>query len=133
MHRARPSVPRRAVLLLALLCVLAMRVAIPTGYMTDAHGSWPALVPCPAEAPAMVMPAMHGGAHAPDHHKHQVPEHPCAFAAASVAVDLAAFPVDAPVPIPRAGAVSVALHLFARRGLGLAAPPPPKTGPPASA
>lgn len=133
MPRRRSFAPLRAVTLLALLCVLAMRVAIPTGYMWDNAGSGPALIACPADAPPMAMPAMHGAKHAPGHHKHQAPEHPCSFAAASAAADLTALPHDMPMPRARADAATVALHLFARPGLGLAAPPPPKTGPPAFA
>lgn len=141
MSRRLPAL-RNALTVALLLCVLALRVAIPTGYMLDRDArGWPELVVCPAAAPAPVVMAMsgamaHHAAPAPQHHRHdpKTVEHPCAFSAASAAVDLAARPSAPALPHARADAAALAtMHPFVRPGLGLAAPPPPKTGPPAAA
>lgn len=119
------------------LCVLALRVAIPSGFMLDpdAHG-WPRLIACPGAqampAPSPMAAMHHGAGH--DRHQHRGgTDHPCDFAAASASVDVAAQPHDTVLPPVRSDARPVPLRAFARPGRGLAAPPPPKTGPPAFA
>ncbi len=124
----RPNAP--------LLMVLALfaRMIRPAGFMpvqgTDGvtrilmcSGSGPMTIALPA--------AFLGGA---DHHQgdptgHEG-DHACAFAGFAAAADFAHAPGPlAPVFLAVAPALGPAL--FARPGLGLAAPPPPKTGPPA--
>ncbi len=139
MSRVRHLGPQRVLLALLLLGALAVRMVVPQGYMwsTGARGS-PEMVFCSGMAtPALVTPlAAHAMAaqHESDRRDHdgKTVEHPCAFAAASAAVDLAAA-VHPATTLAVAVATPVILHRFVRPGLGLAAPPPPKTGPPASA
>ena len=125
----------RAAVLLVALALLA-RVAVPSGWMPMAEAGHLRLVLCPEGGPAKAQAAHHGrhGGHA----KPAEPDHPdddrgpCAFAAASLALDGPA-PVElaAPVPIrePAAPAAAPATAPGRRR----APPPPPATGPPARA
>ncbi len=138
MARFRSLFPARAAMIVLLLCVLAVRVVVPQGFMwsTGADGSRE-LVLCSGSG-AQALTPIAAAAVAAQHRSDQrdqdgkTADHPCAFAAASLAIDL---PADA-YPItgePQRAAAPTVLHIFARPGLGLAAPPPPKTGPPAFA
>ncbi|GAA0312329.1 hypothetical protein GCM10009087_23090 [Sphingomonas oligophenolica] len=107
---------------------------VPSGFMLAPTASgFPTLIACPGQGPMapMAMPAMAGH---DMHHKggdqhDKSADHPCAFAAAGAAIDLAAtaHPV---APAIMAAFAPPLFHAFTRPGLGLAAPPPPKTGPP---
>jgi len=143
---------RRAAAWLVALA-LAVRLIVPAGFMPMAEHA--ALEICagqmmglPAAAPAAAMPAMaampgmegghamHSAApvHAMDHGgkpMSSASDHDCGFASAvGGAASLPTFILPAllaPVALPMAF-----IHaLVVRPGLGLAAPPPPKTGPPA--
>jgi hypothetical protein len=140
----------RALTVALIACALAMRMLVPSGFMLTpaANGGLPTITICPGEGitttaiPADMNADMPAGMHAEmdatgapasheDSSKHQnkAPDHPCAFAVASAAVDLAA--VLHPVAPANVEAIArPPLHAYARPGLGLAAPPPPKTGPP---
>lgn len=138
MARLRPLLPARAAMIVLLLCVLAVRVVVPQGFMwgSGADGSR-ALVLCSGSGAQALTPVA-AAALAAQHRSDQrdqdgkTADHPCAFAAASLVVDL---PGDGhPIATePARAAAPTLLHIFARPGLGLAAPPPPKTGPPAFA
>lgn len=112
----------RVIALLAL--ALCVRLLSPEGWMPAAGG----LMLCPGASAAMAMPG-------PTHRGHEQPakaaDHPCAFAQAATAAPPPT-PLLLPAPAPTA-APSVALRLTAGPGRGLAAPPPPATGPPAFA
>ena len=109
-------------LVLALLAlVLAMRVAVPAGWMPQVGADGQArLVLCSgfgAETPGKDKSAQHA-------------EMPCVGAGVFTAIDTppialiaTARPAFGPLPLPR---------LIVAVGQGLAAPPPPKTGPPAT-
>ena len=121
-----------------LLCALAMRVVVPQGFMWDtaADGSR-AMVLCSGmgkEALTPIIAAALAAQHRSDQRDHdgKTTDHPCAFAAASLAVGLAGGVYPIAVRLHRTDAPP-AFDIFARPGLGLAAPPPPKTGPPAFA
>ena len=138
MTRFRTLFPARAAMIMLLLCVLAVRVVVPQGFMwgAGADGSR-ALVLCSgmgAQALTPIAAAALAAQHRSDQRDHdgKTADHPCAFAAAGLAVDLVGdvYPVAIQ---PARGATPSLLHIFARPGLGLAAPPPPKTGPPAFA
>lgn len=133
-----------ALLLLALL----IRMAVPPGYMlAPGAGAWP-VVPCdgfgPAPPPAAPdAHAAHSGhdmAHG-GHHAHQAPpgedapepthktDHPCAFGGLAAGVVAPVVPaVVLPVLVPAVMSVFRFAEIMA--GRGLAAPPPPQTGPP---
>ena len=128
----------RGIAVMLVACALMVRMLVPSGFMlAPAANGMPTIIPCPGQgpiaptAPTTAMPAM-AGQHM--HHKSggqhdKSADHPCAFAAAYAAVDLAATIHPAPPPALAAFAAPM-FHAFARPGLGLAAPPPPKTGPP---
>lgn len=108
---------------LALVC----RVAVPTGFMVGEGAAGPTIVICSGSGP-MTMPLP--GVPAKPDGKADKADHPCVFAAAHVA---------APAPVPNGDALVLRAAPASpmppsgdlRPGLGLAAPPPPKTGPPA--
>ena len=108
-------------LVLALLALL-VRAAIPSGYMVaQDHG--PKLVICSGHA---VTPPDPGGKPSDDTHK---PDPLCAFTGAHVALTAPAGPDLA--PWTRLATETVTLHRpDLTPGRGLAAPPPPATGPP---
>lgn len=125
---------RIAVALVALALLLRL---VPAGYMImpAAHGGLPTLTLCSGQGPiAMPVPmTMAGMAHGAHQDRHdpddQAGDHRCPFAAAAAAIDLAA-PPSPPAFVAPAAAIAILLPTAAMPGLGLAAPPPPKTGPP---
>ena len=117
-----------------LLTILLLRAFVPAGYMigTAASGT-PALVLCPGvEARPVHKMVMRGHAHAPSHDPATHRDSPCPFAALAAPALPPAPPLFAP---PRAIPAEAALapSLGAGSARGLAAPPPPATGPPAFA
>lgn len=119
----------RAALLLLLACALFARLAAPSGWMPAADGA--GLMLCPEAGPVVQAGTMHHTGHGkpakPDHQGGE--RQPCAFAGLSLAADAPPvatvlltpfFQPEAPPQRPIAVAV----------GRGLAAPPPPATGPP---
>ena len=132
----------RRVAPLILLCV-ALRGFIPAGWMPSFDQSGMSLIPCSGVAAPQPKPnahsghdmhAMHHGDAAPKHDgksKHDMAGQPCAFAASAVDLSRADFSAalkplvpDEPVLLPL---------LAVQIGRGLAAPPPPQTGPPVTA
>ncbi len=127
----------RTIALALLACALALRLLIPAGWMPVADAQGFHLTLCSGAGPLEIPPARpmagmaHHGAHHHDHHHDQgIPDHPCAFAGLGLALAEPVLPaialiapvIEAPVAIiPTAVAI----------GRGLAAPPPPPTGPPA--
>jgi hypothetical protein len=106
---------------------LFLRLLVPAGYMVGSAAGGPALVPCPAVAPASIM-AHHG------HHDGRLPhaEAPCPFAALAAP----ALPSASPLALAQLqAAFGLAPAWLPAESLrpGAAAPPPPATGPPASA
>ena len=139
-RRNSSRAPARFGVLLAALA-LFVRLIVPAGFMPMATaGGAPTLVICTGQGPmVMPMPAamqvagmqMAGMAdhQAPADHDGDMANHGCFLAAVGGAVDIAA-PI-APLPLPFVvGVEQAVVTLVAQPGLGLAAPPPPKTGPP---
>jgi hypothetical protein len=127
----------RLILPLLLLCVV-LRGFIPAGWMPSFDAAGMSLIPCyglaQPESNAHSMHAMHHGDSAPQHDgksKHDMAGQPCAFAAA--AADLPRPDFGAAFK-PLAPAEPIFIPLLAVQiGRGLAAPPPPQTGPPLTA
>jgi hypothetical protein len=133
---------QRRLLLALFACAMVARALVPAGWMPSAGGG---LMLCDGVAPVTAAPAAmmaqpgmttqpgmhHGGHDAPVPGHPQPGDHPCAFAGPVAAV-------EAPqpgVPLPPA-ALRPAMppsRLAVSVGHGLAAPPPPPTGPPAFA
>ncbi len=126
---------RRIALALACAAIL-LRALIPAGFMPGRSDTGAiAMVVCTGSgALTMVMDRDgHWSPAKPDHApgKSQ-PDHPCAFAAAAAALTQPAGILE-PLPAPVAENTALALPAHQRPGLGLAAPPPPTTGPPSAA
>lgn len=129
-------------LLLLFACAMLVRALIPTGWMPVADAQGFRIVLCSGTGPAMLSTgpsakapmehAMAGMHHerSPEHHS-QGPEHPCAFAGVTPAIDTPTLAAPLP-PAPVRTTPALARALVAI-GHGLAAPPPPQTGPPAFA
>ena len=113
---------------------VGVRLLVPVGFMLDTPnraGALPALVICTGHGALTV--AVDADGRPADPHRGPAPagaeDHTCAFAAAAVTYvapvleDLAAPPTGADAERPL-------LPVSQRPGLGLAAPPPPTTGPP---
>jgi hypothetical protein len=114
---------------------LLVRLLVPAGYMPMAGKA--ALEICAGQVmdmPALsAMPDMAGMPMKATGHGKPMSgegEHVCAFAAVGGAVDLPTI-ILPPPPTFVVPAVPLVLQLLVRPGAGLAAPPPPKTGPPA--
>ncbi len=129
-------------LLLLFACAMLVRAAIPAGWMPIAGAQGFRIIPCSGTGPApaatttTMQHAMPGMRHqgSIEHHEQrpehdgQGPEHPCAFAGVTPAI---------PVPTPperlvlvRVPTAFVSTDGQIMVGHGLAAPPPPQTGPP---
>jgi hypothetical protein len=126
-----------------LLAVLALLVQafVPSGYMvrSDVHGGGIAITLCTPNGSIGAIMAPDGQIIAKQDSQQSPPEHDqadqpmCGFAAHNNAVLVAFAP---PVSVPQAfltptNSASPTAHVAP--GLGLAAPPPPKTGPPIQA
>lgn len=131
----------RRVGLIALLLALAMRMAVPTGFMWEpAVDGGARLVSCSGMAPmpVAVAPAAHGGHHmgAPSHGKSHDGDtgssRECAFSGLAGALDLADPLLTPALALIAAFALPLPVARAAAPGRGLAAPPPPSRGPPAT-
>ncbi len=130
--RSRPG-GGRTIALALLACALALRLLVPSGWMPVVDATGLHLTLCsgsgPLEAPAP-HPAMAGMAHHHhDHHDHGGPDHPCAFAGLGLALAEPLLPAIA-LSVLSAEAQPDRRPTLLTIGRGLAAPPPPATGPP---
>jgi hypothetical protein len=124
-----------------ILLALAARLLVPAGFMPMAGADGISrLIPCSGTGP--IAPAIHHGEHqhgatmhkagkqSPDHRGMAEGDHACPFAAVGQALAFASAPLDPPVSIILFVSIGTARAVSAAPGLGLVAPPPPKTGPP---
>ena len=123
----------RMLALAVLACAMALRMLVPEGWMpvSDGHGFRIAM--CTGTGPMDMTMAMPGMAmhHGKAGHDQQQPmqDHPCTFVHLGLAFAEPVLPtLDLP-PLARAEALA-ARPLAIAIGRGLAAPPPPATGPP---
>lgn len=127
---------RQAAGLMLAALALFVRLLFPTGFMLSPdRTALPTIVICTGQGAMTVTLDANGhkveaGQGGSDHKSDGKTSHPCTFAAATVS---AVAPVLVAVLIPQQLArVAGAPRLTTQRpGLGLAAPPPPTTGPPA--
>lgn len=148
--RSGRAMPRG--LMLALLAsALLLRILVPAGWMPASDGRF-AIVPCsgsgelgaPEPSPAAhaghhgygthdahASHASHAGQDKPGHHQHQQgqADHPCTFAGLGFAFAEPVLPAPPPPPALLMAARPLPA-LAVSVGRGLAAPPPPSTGPP---
>ncbi len=114
-----------------LLATLAMRVAVPAGWMPVADGDgFTRIAICTGMGAQDVWLDAKGGVHKSDPGEQQRGESPCLFAGLGTALDV---PQTFAPPLPLAAASDGARQspFAVAIGRGLAAPPPPATGPPA--
>ncbi len=114
-----------------MVLALFARMLVPAGFMPMQGADGAArIVLCSGSGPmTMVMPMAGKSDHRQDDHQGHDGDHACPFAGFAALADFARLPA-APLPAVFAAVAIIAAALFARPGLGLAAPPPPKTGPP---
>ncbi len=125
-----------------IACALLLRLLVPAGWMPVSDAQGVHLTPCSGSGPmTMAMGPMKpmargqtvaGMTHPMPGDQQGVPEHPCAFANLGLALAEPEMPVMM-LPIAPAALVPAGLAMLVSIGRGLAAPPPPPTGPPAIA
>ncbi len=115
--------------MLLIVCAMAVRFMVPAGWMPSAERSF-AVTVCTGVNMSTVWIDTKGKIHKSDPAKHESADHePCAFAGMAMAA-------DAPSSVTALPAIShisdrlVAATMPTSIGKGLAAPPPPSTGPP---
>lgn len=123
--RILSRLPRNAAFLALALLALAVKVAVPAGFMVAAPGAgvgFP-LVICTGHGPVLAHPAGEKG------DSKAKPDAPCAFAGQSAAAETA---VAAPVggPVYWLAVAPNQIRTTPTPGRGLAAPPPPSQAPP---
>jgi hypothetical protein len=125
----------KALTLAILAAVLLLRALIPQGWMpVQTDRGWQITIctgtgPMQMTMPDMTGPDMAGRHHAPGGQDHMPGDHPCTFASLALALDRAMPPA---LPLPRLIVADwlVTASRSIAIGRGLAAPPPPSTGPP---
>ena len=126
---ARSSLILRGAAILLVALALALRVLVPAGWM-PATGQGFALTLCTGTGPATAWVDGRGEVHRGSPSAPREADHPCAFAGiATPALLPALLPLALALPVPAAPAW-VPVARVATIGHGLAAPPPPPTGPP---
>jgi len=137
MHQTRTCMAAKEIALaIALFALLLARLVLPPGYMLAANPAGlglPVVTPCDGQRAVSTAMDGHMG-HEPSKQDHEEKGDPqvCAFAAVGQAFTLDPW-------IPTVGIAEIApraapVMLHAQQpGRGLAAPPPPKTGPPSFA
>ena len=130
----------RMLALAVLACALLLRLLVPAGWMPVSDASGVHLTICTGTGP-MTMPGMGpmatmapgrttvGMAHHMPSDQQGVPEHPCAFAHHGLAIGEPVLPTLV-LPVAPATLLPSGLAALVSIGRGLAAPPPPQTGPP---
>jgi hypothetical protein len=115
--------------MLLIICALAVRLMIPAGWMPSAERSFVVTVCTGVNMSTMWIDAK-GKIHKVDPAKHKSADHePCVFAGMAMATD-APSSVAALAITPDGSDRFVTATIPASIGKGLAAPPPPSTGPP---
>lgn len=133
--RKRWAWPHRLALAILAGAVL-MRVLIPQGWMpVETADGWRITIctgmgPMRMEMPGAMASAMNAMHHGQPGHDQGGSDHPCAFAGFAMALDEPPLPM---LDLPRFVAQAWLPVIVATVGIGrgLAAPPPPATGPPA--
>ncbi|WP_374575406.1 hypothetical protein [Phenylobacterium sp.] len=126
--------------LVLVALALLVRIVVPGGYMAAATANGaPAIVICTGHGPLQVAVDAHGVTHnaplddnQPNKSDPSGDHHPCAFAGAATPLEAPLLALAAAPAVAEAALVTL-LPAHQRPGLGLAAPPPPTTGPPALA
>lgn len=129
-YRANNATARMGIVLIAL--ALLLRMLIPVGFM-PATGEGFAISPCNGMAAMPEHIDEHGQVHKEQDRPDKRVQHPCAFAAFGSILDHSSFASPAILPSVANAALAAWPGAAVAVGRGLAAPPPPSTGPPAAA
>jgi hypothetical protein len=116
-------------LMLSLIALaLLARAALPAGWMPTFAGGAIQISVCSGESRSVMWLDKAGKTHKSDPSGGDHKDSPCAFASVAPGVDV---PMAQPTAYPKTDPMPNRLHQYmARVGQGLAAPPPPQTGPP---
>jgi hypothetical protein len=128
----RPRSLRDRIGMALLALALAVRVLVPAGWM-PAEGQGLAITICSGNGAETAWVDAEGKIHKHDPAQDSMADHPCAFAgmgAPMLGGDVLPPPLALPAPRDEIASLSLAPATI---GQGLAAPPPPATGPPATA
>jgi hypothetical protein len=115
---------------LLIAFALLMRAAVPAGWMPVASANGPTITLCTGLGMVEAWFDASGKIHKSAPHHGEKESGACAFSGLGLALDVAA-PPYLPGTIAERPASAPATHLADAVGRGLAAPPPPATGPPA--
>lgn len=123
--------------LMLVVLALVVRLAFPTGYMlSPVRSELPTIVICTGQGAMTLAVDENGQAVRGDPASHPgksgegKTSHPCTFSVATAAF-AAPLLIAVAAPMIAGRLLAPVLTTTQRPGLGLAAPPPPKTGPPA--
>jgi hypothetical protein len=120
---------KNRIALFVILCALAVRMTIPAGWMPSAERSF-AVTVCAGVNMSTVWVDTKGKIHKTDPAKHKATGHePCAFAGMAMAADTPTSIAELSLS-PGFDDIAAISPIPASIGKGLAAPPPPSTGPP---
>ena len=119
---------RRGVMLWLAAFALAIRVLVPAGYM-PADGKGLQITLCTGDGMVAAWVDGEGNLHKGEKAPEGKGDHPCAFAGVGALAEVGS-PADALEPPALIAQVQPELPDHAFPGRGLAAPPPPQTGPP---
>lgn len=133
--RSTRPVPR-TLLLVLFAGTMLLRLLVPQGWMPVTDGSGFHLTLCSGSGPVAkparlseMSASMHGRHHMPPGQDHPNGDHPCAFGGLSHALANPVLPAFSPA-VGIEQDVLATLFWLIGIGHGLAAPPPPATGPP---
>lgn len=125
------SAARRSLILAIFACAILVRALVPAGWMPTMGANGGIVISmCTGMGAVEMVLAPDGSLHEKAPVKHDgATDHPCTFAGLGQAF-AAADPVAMPVPLPVDFIDPPLAPQLVSIGRGLAAPPPPQTGPP---
>ena len=126
--QASPKGVRQGLFLWLAAFALALRLLVPAGYM-PADGKGLRITLCTGDGMVAAWVDSQGNLHKGEKAPEGKGDHPCAFAGVGALAE-AGSPADALEPPALLARVQPTLPDHAFPGRGLAAPPPPQTGPP---
>lgn len=129
--RSRKNPMRINVALAFVALSLLLRIMVPAGWMPASERGGYAIALCTGMGAVSAWVDAQGKVHKEKPGDAKA-DHPCVFSGFAAAIDLPAFEGALIIPPLPVGSLLGPLAVTAAVGRGLAAPPPPPTGPPAS-
>ena len=129
-RRAQAPAGWRAMAMALATLAIALRILLPAGFMLQTSGrDLPGLVICTGQGAMTLAADGTLQSDTEDGSAANTETHPCAFSSAVVGFT-APLAVGVALSLPLSSPVTAPRLMTQRPGLGLAAPPPPTTGPP---